>query len=177
MKIEQRDINSIKPYENNPRNISPAVESVARSIKDYGFRNPVIVDRNGVIICGHTRYAAARSLGLSSVPVIEAGDLTDEQVKAFRMADNRVSERSTWDIDKVRQEIDALPDDMFTGFLWNEFQKMADECLDSLKTPRAKEPAEVFQYKVSFVGIDLAKAEKAAEEMRTVSGTKVKTNW
>lgn len=93
------------------------------------------------------------------------------------MADNRVSERSTWDIDKVRQEIDALPDDMFTGFLWNEFQKMADECLDSLKTPRTKEPAEVFQYKVSFVGIDLAKAEKAAEEMRTVSGTKVKTNW
>lgn len=84
MKIEQRDISTVKPYENNPRNIAPAVESVARSIKDYGFRNPIIVDKNGVIICGHTRYAAARSLGLSTVPVIEAGDLTEEQVKGVQ---------------------------------------------------------------------------------------------
>lgn len=91
------DIRKIKPYKKNPRNNKKAVKYVAKSIEEFGFRSPIIVDKNHVIICGHTRYSAAKKLGLTDVPVIVADDLTDEQVKAYRLADNKVSEKATWD--------------------------------------------------------------------------------
>lgn len=95
--IVYKRLNEIKPYPNNPRNNDNAVEAVANSIKRFNFQNPIIVDSDGVIVAGHTRYKAAKFLGLQKVPCIVADDLTDEQVKAFRLADNKVSEVAGWD--------------------------------------------------------------------------------
>lgn len=89
IRIEYKKISEIKPYRNNPRKNDKAVDAVATSIKEFGFKNPIIVDGAGEIIAGHTRLKAAEKLGFEEVPVIEAADLTDEQAKAFRLADNK----------------------------------------------------------------------------------------
>lgn len=98
MKIIDMDIKELKPYKRNPRKNDGAVEAVANSIKEFGFYVPIVVDRNNEIICGHTRLKAAKKLKMKKVPVIRAEDLTPEQVKAFRIADNSVSEFAEWDI-------------------------------------------------------------------------------
>lgn len=110
----------IKPYENNPRLNDLAVDKVAESIKAFGFRNPIIVDKDGVIIAGHTRWKASIKLGLEQVPVIVAKDMTEEQVKAFRIADNKTGEFAEWDYEKLLAEIEDLKladfDTELTGF-------------------------------------------------------------
>ena len=93
------------PYENNPRINDDAIDVVANSIKEFGFKNPIIIDKDNVIVCGHTRRLAAIKLGLTEVPCIRADDLTEDQVKAFRVADNKTSELSTWDLDKLKIEL------------------------------------------------------------------------
>lgn len=100
MKVED-----IHPYENNPRRNAKAVDAVANSINEFGFKSPIIIDKNNVIISGHTRRLAALQLGLKEVPVIIGDDLTDAQVKAFRLADNRVAELAVWDEDLLKQEM------------------------------------------------------------------------
>ena len=94
MKIEIRPLTGIKPYPNNPRLNDKAVDFVAASLKEFGFRQPIVVDAEGVIICGHTRYKAAQRLGLDKVPVHVATDLTPNQVRAYRIADNKTAEYS-----------------------------------------------------------------------------------
>ncbi len=94
MKIEYKKIDDLKPYENNPRFNDDAVEYVANSIKEFGFKVPIVIDKDNVIVAGHTRYKASMELGLEEVPCIVADDLTDEQVKAFRLADNKVGEKA-----------------------------------------------------------------------------------
>lgn len=84
----------IKPYEKNPRKNDEAVKYVAESIKEFGFKVPIVVDKDMTIVAGHTRYKAAKKLGLNEVPVIVADDLTDEQIKAFRLADNKTGEKA-----------------------------------------------------------------------------------
>ena len=108
MKITQREISSIKPYENNPRLNDDAVEAVAASIREFGFRQPVVTDPDGVIIVGHTRYKAALKLGLEKVPVHVATDLSPEQVKAYRLADNRTGELAEWNWDLLKFELADL---------------------------------------------------------------------
>lgn len=109
--IEWRPPSSVLPYERNARIIpDEAVDAVAESIKRFGFRNPIIVDREGVIICGHTRHAAAQKLELEQIPVLVADDLSEEQVKAFRLADNKSSEFSSWDNSLLFEEIESLKD-------------------------------------------------------------------
>jgi len=108
MQIEMVDINLVKEYEQNPRNNDGAVDAVAASIKEFGFKVPVIVDGDGVLIAGHTRVRAARKLGLKEVPVIRAGDLTPEQVRAFRVADNKLHELSSWDMQLLPLELKDL---------------------------------------------------------------------
>jgi len=108
MQITHLKINSLIEYENNPRDNSAAVEAVANSIKEFGFKVPIIVDGNNIIIAGHTRYKAAISLGLDEVPCIIASDLTPEQVKAFRLADNKVGEIATWDLEKLKLELEGI---------------------------------------------------------------------
>ncbi len=109
--IVETDIGSIKPYEKNPRNNEKSIEKVANSIKEFGFLQPIVCDSDGVILAGHTRYAAAKSLGLETVPVLYAGDLTPEQARAYRLADNKVGEGSEWDEELLIGELDFLKSD------------------------------------------------------------------
>jgi DNA modification methylase len=108
MKIELRPLSEIKPYPNNPRINDDAVDSVAVSIKEFGFRQPIVVDAEGVIICGHTRFKAAQKLGLVKVPVHVAKDLSPEQIKAYRIADNKTAELAEWNYDLLPIELADL---------------------------------------------------------------------
>lgn len=108
MKIEELEIDKIIPYENNPRKNKNAVDTVAKSIREFGFKVPVILDRENVIVAGHTRVLAAEQLGLKKVPVIYADDLTDEQIKAFRLVDNKTAELSKWDLEKLDEELSRI---------------------------------------------------------------------
>ena len=108
MKIIKKKIAELIDYENNPRNNDGAVDAVAASIKEFGFKVPIIIDSDGVIIAGHTRRKAAERLGLDTVPCIVADDLTPEQIKAFRLADNKVGELAGWDFAKLEAELDEL---------------------------------------------------------------------
>lgn len=108
MDIRNVPIDKIKPYENNPRNNKEAVGKVAESIKEFGWKQPIVIDKNGVIIAGHTRYKAAQMLKQSEVPVIRADELTDEQVKAYRLADNKTAGFATWDMDLLELELEGL---------------------------------------------------------------------
>jgi len=110
MKVEMRSPSSIKPYENNPRHNEEAVSAVAKSIQLYGFRQPIVVDADGVIIVGHTRWKAAQQLGLAEVPVHVAEDLSPEATRAYRIADNQTATIATWNVDLLLGELTALKD-------------------------------------------------------------------
>ena len=107
-KIVMLPVSEVRPYEKNPRKNADAVKFVKASIEQFGFKVPIIVDSNRVIVCGHTRLMAAKSLGMSEVPCIFADDLTDDQIKAFRLADNKVGEFAEWDMDILGDELDAI---------------------------------------------------------------------
>jgi DNA modification methylase len=128
MKVEMRKLSDIRPYENNPRLNDAAVDAVAASIKEFGFRQPIVVDEDGVIIVGHTRYKAALKLGLETVPVHVAKGLTPSQAKAYRLADNQTAAMSAWDTDKLPLELMALQEMGFdldlTGFSGDELQRL-----------------------------------------------------
>lgn len=108
MKIIDIPIGQIKPYDRNPRNNDAAVEPVAASIREFGFKQPIVVDAKNVIICGHTRYRAAKRLGLETVPVLVADDLSPAQVKAYRLADNKTGEAAEWLPDELAAELGDL---------------------------------------------------------------------
>lgn len=143
------NIDDLKPYENNPRINDKAVDSVAKSIEEFGFKVPIVVDKNNVIVAGHTRWKASKKLGLDEVPVIVADDLTDDQIKAFRLADNKVGELADWDFSKLEEELANIEMDM-TKFDFNmkelekEFAKNRevveddfdiDEAIESIDEP------------------------------------------
>lgn len=108
LKIFQKNVTDLIPYVNNPRNNAAAVDAVASSIAEFGFNVPIVLDKNNIIVTGHTRLLAAKKLGLESVPCIIADHLTDAQIKAFRLADNRVAELATWDTELLDQELAEL---------------------------------------------------------------------
>jgi len=121
MQIEIRRIDQVRPYERNPRRNDQAVQAVAESIRTFGFRQPVVVDAEGVIVAGHTRYLAAKHLSLEEIPVHVAADLTPEQAKAYRLADNRTGELAGWDYDLLPLELADLREvDACTGIGWDE---------------------------------------------------------
>lgn len=109
--IEWMPIGCIKPYDRNPRRNDGAVEALAKSITEFGFKNPIIVDKDLVIIAGHTRLKAAKLLGLKEVPVVVASDLSEAQTRAYRLADNKIGELAEWDDDLLQEELDALEDE------------------------------------------------------------------
>jgi ParB-like chromosome segregation protein Spo0J len=125
MKIIYKKTSELIPYINNPRKNDKAVDAVASSIKNFGFKVPVIIDSQGEIIAGHTRLKAAKKLDIKEVPCLIADDLTPAQIKAFRIADNKVSEFAEWDMDLLKIELDGL--DEFTGFELEELNMMFDE--------------------------------------------------
>ena len=121
MQIIERKISELKPYANNPRLNDGAVDAVAASIKNFGFKVPLVVTADGEIIAGHTRLKAAQKLKMKTVPVIIADDLTPEQVRAFRLADNKVGELAGWDFEKLDLELAEIDLDMSQfGFGDNE---------------------------------------------------------
>lgn len=137
--IVTMDMMELTPYEGNPRDNEAAVESVKNSIQNFGFLVPIVVDSDNVIVAGHTRYEAATRLGLTEVPCIVAEHLTDEQIKAFRIIDNKVSELARWDMDALSTEITALADSgiQFTemGFDQDEIdcltEVVAEDCMSA----------------------------------------------
>lgn len=110
MEIKRVKLSEIRPYEKNPRRNDSAVDAVAASIKEFGWQQPIVVDKDGVIIVGHTRYKAAKKLKCKEVPVVYADNLTEEQVKAYRLADNKVGEIANWDFDMLKTELADLAD-------------------------------------------------------------------
>lgn len=139
MEVKMIDIDKVKPYENNPRKNDEAVDEVAASIKTFGFKNPIIVDKNLVIIAGHTRLKAAIKLGLAQVPVIIASDLTEDQANALRLADNKTGEIAKWDKKLLEEELkninwELLGIDMtdvgFDDIFASEFQEVVDDDFD-----------------------------------------------
>lgn len=123
MKIIDVEITRLKEYENNPRVNDKAVAKVAESIREFGFKVPIVIDTNNVIVCGHTRIKAAQNLGLDVVPCVVADDLTDEQIKAFRLADNKTAEFADWDFEKLDEELAALEFDMTLFGFENDDEK------------------------------------------------------
>ena len=149
MKIIEKKLDDLRPYENNPRNNAAAVEPVMHSIQQFGFKVPLVIDKDGTIVTGHTRLLAAKGLGMEKVPCIVADDLTEDQVNAFRLADNKVAESSSWDWSKLEEELARMEiaeidmtefgfpaDDGIDSFFQNDSQN------DSEKKPSAKESQE-----------------------------------
>ena len=139
MTVKMMSINDIKPYENNPRKNDDAVDEVAASIKAFGFKNPIIVDKNLVIIAGHTRLKAAIKLGLTMVPVIVADDLSEDQANGLRLADNKTAEIAKWDKKKLNEELKLInwellgiemTDVGFDDIFASEFQEVVDDDFD-----------------------------------------------
>ena len=128
LKIEYMNVDDLIPYINNPRKNDKAVDKVASSIKNFGFKVPIIVDKKNEIIAGHTRLKAAKKLGMEEVPVIRAEDLSEEQVKAFRIADNKVTEYSEWDEELLKIELEGI--EGFTGFDDKEIKKLLNDVED-----------------------------------------------
>lgn len=134
MQIQQINISELTPYDKNPRLNDAAVPKVAESISKFGFKVPIVIDSNNVIVAGHTRFKAAQSLGLDSVPCIVADDLSPEQIRAFRLADNKVAEFSEWDFTALHEELEALQDlDM------SEFGFMSVDEIDWAGVPELSE--------------------------------------
>lgn len=145
MKVVELRLDQIKPYENNPRFNDNAVDAVAKSIHDFGFEQPLVLDKNNVIIVGHTRFKAAHQLGLETVPCVIADHLTEDQVKAYRLADNKVGELAHWDYAALNIELEEIEMDMEDfGFIEvTDFD--ADEFFQDppAKEEKEEEPEEV----------------------------------
>jgi DNA modification methylase len=142
MLIETRAVSSVLPYDKNPRENDRAVDAVADSIRQFGFRVPIVIDSAGVIVCGHTRLKAALKLGLTEVPVHVATDLTPEQVRAYRIADNKVSELARWDVELLSVELAELKaeglDLELLGFNVNELAGLLQpDLIDGVTDPDA----------------------------------------
>lgn len=139
MKIETIDIERVIPYARNPRKNAGAVDKVAASLREFGFRQPIVVDKNYTVVAGHTRLLAAKKLGMTEVPVHVADGLTDAQLKAYRIADNRVGEEAEWDIDLLKVEFKDLQDQSvdlsMTAFDDDELKKFLAESVDGLTDP------------------------------------------
>lgn len=155
MQIEYLNIDEVIPYENNPRhNDGEAVDRVAASITEYGFKSPIIIDKDNVVIAGHTRLKAAKKLELDEVPVIKANDLTPAQIRAYRLADNKTAEYATWNNELLSIELEELQDLDFdlelTGFdeweLDNLLNPVSDDDLQDFfvdKEDKQKEPKKI----------------------------------
>jgi site-specific DNA-methyltransferase (adenine-specific) len=160
MEIINKKIEDLKPYENNPRFNDDAVEYVANSIKQFGFKVPIVIDKNNTIVAGHTRYKASLELGLDEVPCIVADDLTEEQIKAFRLVDNKVGEKASWDFELLDEELNDLDIDLsdygfekledidIEQFIEDLPDKTKEEKVQMVKCPHCEE---VFELKSEYI--------------------------
>lgn len=139
MEIVEKKVGELKAYENNPRKNDNAVEVVANSIREFGFKVPIVIDSNDVIVCGHTRLKAAIQLGMETVPCIIANDLTDEQIRAFRLADNKTNELAEWDFEKLALELERIEDIDMSDFSFVEGSDLDINDDDFLRDSQIKE--------------------------------------
>lgn len=162
--IEKLSLDVLVPYENNPRINEKAVEAVANSIREFGFNVPIIIDKDNVIVAGHTRYEACKILGIDSIPCHRVDNLTDEQVKAFRLADNKTAELADWDFSKLEVELAGLEFDMgefgfMTDFETNEFDSIFEDDGMDAESHKPK------KYKVIVTFDVLEEAEELQKEL------------
>lgn len=145
MEVRNMNIDDIKPYDNNPRDNDNAVESTANSIKEFGWQQPIVVDKDMVIIVGHTRYKAAKKLGYKEVPVVVASNLNKEQVRAYRLADNKTGELADWNTKLLDDELQSILDIDMTDFGFDENIEFApaDEVEVKIDEPTEIEHKEV----------------------------------
>lgn len=166
MNIIQKAVSELKEYEYNPRNNDEAVQAVAESIEQFGFKVPIIIDREGVIIAGHTRKKAAERLGLASVPCIVAEDLTPEQIKAFRLADNKTGELAEWDFDLLEKELAELTafdiDMSLFGFDENIFDIFFDEVPNEIQLPREEVGTAIKRRSLKFGSVTIYMSDEEA---------------
>lgn len=172
IKIVYQDPENLREYQNNPRYNDDAVKAVAESIKEFGFKNPIIVDKTNTIVCGHTRLKAAKMLALDRVPTILADDLTEEQIKAFRLADNKTAELADWNVDLLNVELESITDiDMSLFGFDGDITDEAAEELDETYSTKVKIP----QYEITGECpdiselVDKSKTETLIEEIKASS--------
>ena len=169
-------LRDIKPYKGNPRKIPrKAVEQVAESIRVFGWQQPIVVDAAGVIILGHTRLAAAKLLGESHAPVIAETRLTDAQVRALRIADNRTHDYTTWDYGQLASELDDLPDDFARVLDLADWEGIVDEferakAAKDLPVTQDQEALLTREHLVTLVFATQAEADKAGPDLLEVPG-------
>ncbi|MDO4378963.1 MAG: ParB N-terminal domain-containing protein [Erysipelotrichia bacterium] len=168
MKIIDVKLKDLKPYEKNPRKNKDAVDYVANSIRNFGFKVPIVIDKNNVIVCGHTRYFACKKLNIDTVPCVLADDLTDEQIKAYRLADNKVSEFSEWDFNVLSAELEDLVDFDMSVYGFDDTEILGDEYGDEFSLPSGdkseicqmtftlhEKQKELIEYAIGVVGCDI----------------------
>lgn len=163
MNIIEKNLKDIKPYDKNPRKNDNAVEQVANSIASFGFKVPIVIDKDNVIVCGHTRYKAAKKIGLKAVPCVVADDLTEEQIKAYRLADNKVSEKSEWDFDLLGEELNNIFDIDMSDFGFDLTAEDGEE-----EDANGDEPISTgtsFNYKEQYGVIVICKDEREQEKI------------
>ncbi len=179
MEIEYKKLVELIPYVNNPRNNEAAVDKVASSIQEFGFKVPIIVDSQNVIIAGHTRFKASKKLGLKEVPCIVSDDLTEAQIKAFRIADNKVSELATWDEELLSLELEQLAemgyDLELTGVEMDELDELLDD-EDEQEDDKYTSKIDVPQYEITgeCPSLDeLVDCEKTDELIKAIQNSNV----
>lgn len=148
MKIVYKQLHELREYDNNPRFNENAVAAVAESIATFGWKQPIVIDAAGVIVAGHTRAKAAAQLGLAAVPCIVADDLTDEEIRAYRLVDNKTAELAEWDFDKLDAELDGLEMDFDMSAFG--FTQSADEEMMSAINDNDMEQTAAHEYKLTF---------------------------
>lgn len=173
-------VNELIPYVNNPRNNEAAVDKVASSIQEFGFKVPIIVDSQNVIIAGHTRFKASKKLGLKEVPCIVSDDLTEAQIKAFRIADNKVSELATWDEELLSLELEQLAemgyDLELTGVEMDELGELLEDEEDEQEEDKYTSKIDVPQYEITgeCPSLDeLVDGEKTDELIKAIQNSNV----
>lgn len=180
MEIEYKKLVELIPYVNNPRNNEVAVDKVASSIQEFGFKVPIIVDSQNVIIAGHTRFKASKKLGLKEVPCIVSDDLTEAQIKAFRIADNKVSELATWDEELLSLELEQLAemgyDLELTGVEMDELDNLLDDEDEQEEDDKYTSKMDVPQYEITgeCPSLDeLVDSEKTDELIKAIQNSNV----
>ena len=174
MEVVYKNIDWVEPYKDNPRKISQkAIDGVAESLKQFGWEQPIVTDKKGVIIVGHTRYYAARKLAYSEVPVAIA-DLPEKEANEYRIVDNSSSEKSEWDIDKLFDELSEIEKGTYTGFNFDEIEesvgKMLDEVDRKVDDKKEKKKQDETNDSYKLVSYDAESINKAHEYLSEVIG-------
>lgn len=179
LKFEVLPVGCLVPYKGNPRRNDAAVDKVAESIKAFGFKVPIVIDKDNVIVAGHTRLKAAKKLGLSEVPVIRADDLSEEKIRAFRLADNKTAELAQWDLVALEEELSMLEMPM-EPFGFENADVRAEDFGEGFTLPDGDKPSEVTMtfslHKKQQAIIEAALADVAMEGVETFGNNHVNGN-